>query len=51
MLWLLFNGDGLTCIIELNDTESLRIVNIVSEYCGALLFCGSTSEKSLEAVA
>ena len=31
MLRLFFDGDGFAILIELNDTESLRVVHIVAE--------------------
>ena len=38
---LLFDGDRFSSLIELNDTETLRIIDIVAEYgCAFLLLCG-----------
>ena len=36
MLWLLFNRNGLAILIKLYDTESLRIIYIVSKYGSTL---------------
>ena len=36
MLWLLFNRNCFAILIKLYDTESLRIINVISKYSSTL---------------
>ena len=40
MFWLFLNRNGLTVLVKLNNTESLRIVHIVAKHgCTFSVFC------------